>query len=261
MKKMEKKYILLAQFFENSKQNTFTLTYQEIQNIMGHELPNAAFLNLSWWKKTKAPSTHYFAWTNYNYQVIHVNLGISVTFSCSQEEDMPNQKPKNAYIIRPIEANDARGFINLQEEILAQTNFGYFTPDEQGLTVQQVRKNITDWRKQKTSTVLLCIYNGQFAGYAQLVGNEASKIKHIAGVRVAVLEPFQKQGLATALLAESEKWAHVNNISRLEANVMVHNEPALTLFKKVDFTFEGKREKAFLLDDQFIDEMQFSKII
>ena len=72
MKKMEKKYIPLAQFFETCTDNTFTLTYDEIQNIMGHELPNAAFLNSSWWKKTKAPSTHYFAWTNSNYQVIHV---------------------------------------------------------------------------------------------------------------------------------------------------------------------------------------------
>ena len=73
MKKMEKKYIPLAQFFETCTQNTFSLTYEEIQNIMGHELPNAAYLNVSWWKKTKAPSTHYFAWTNYNYQVINVH--------------------------------------------------------------------------------------------------------------------------------------------------------------------------------------------
>ena len=228
MKKMEKKYIPLAQFFETCTDNTFTLTYEEIQNIMGHELPNAAFLNSSWWKKTKAPSTHFFAWTNSNYQVIHVNLGLSVTFSCSQQENNLNEKPKNTFIIRPIEANDARGFINLQEEILAQTDFGYFAPNEQGSTVQQVRKNIADWRKQKTSTVLLCIYNGQFAGYAQISGNHASKIKHNANVRIAVLEQFQKQGLATALLKESEKWSRANQITRLEAHVMIHNEPAHT---------------------------------
>ena len=100
MKKMEKKYIPLAQFFETCTDNTFTLTYDEIQNIMGHELPNAAFLNSSWWKKTKAPSTHYFAWTNSNYQVIHVHLGLSVTFSCSQQEDNLSEKPKNTFIIR-----------------------------------------------------------------------------------------------------------------------------------------------------------------
>ena len=261
MKKMEKKYIPLAQFFETCTDNTFTLTYDEIQNIMGHELPNAAFLNSSWWKKTKAPSTHYFAWTNANYQVIHVHLGLSVTFSCSQQEGTLDEKPKNTFIIRPIEANDARGFINLQEEILTQTDFVYFTPNEQGSTVQQIRKNIVDWRKQKTSTVLLCIYNGQFAGYAQISGNHASRIKHIANIRIAVLEQFQKKGLATALLKESEKWSRANQLTRLEANVMIHNEPALTLFQKGNFTLEGTRKQAFLLNDQYIDEKQFSKII
>ena len=56
-KKMEKKYIPLAEFFQNAKQNELTLTYQELENIMGQELPNAAYLNLSWWKNETAINT------------------------------------------------------------------------------------------------------------------------------------------------------------------------------------------------------------
>ena len=40
--KMEKKYIPLAEFFQNSTQPEVTLTYEAIENIMGQELPNAA---------------------------------------------------------------------------------------------------------------------------------------------------------------------------------------------------------------------------
>lgn len=261
MKKMERKYIPLSQFFETCTQNTFTLTYDEIQNIMGHELPNAAYLNLSWWKKTKAPSTHYFAWTNYNYHVTNVNLGISVTFSSSQPDELEVSPPKNTFIIRPIQANDARPFINLQEEIFTQSDFSYFAANEQGLTVQQVRKLIAEWRKQKTSTILLCIYNGQFAGYAKIQGNDASRIKHIASIRIAVLESFKQQGLAIALLTESEKWARSNNIARLEANIMMHNDAAFKIFQKMGYSKEGTREKAVLINDQFIDEIQCSKFI
>ena len=228
---------------------------------MGHELPNAAYLNVSWWKKTKAPSTHYFAWTNYNYQVINVHLGQAVTFSCSQQEDFHNQKPKSTFITRMIEANDARAYINLQEEIFAQSSFGYYKPEEKGLTVQQVRKTIAEWRKQKTSTILLCIYNGQFAGYAMMLGNTASRTKHIASIRIGIHEDFKQKGLATALLKEAEKWAHSNEISRLEANIMAHNEAAIALFNKLNYTIEGTREKAVLLEDQLIDELQCSKII
>lgn len=261
MKKMEKKYIPLAQFFETSTQNTFTLTYEEIQNIMGHELPNAAYLNLSWWKKMKAPSTHYFAWTNYGYQVVEVTLGSTVTFSCSQQADSIEYKPRKAYIIRPIEANDARAYINLQEELFAQSSFGYYAPEERGLTVQQVRKIITDWRKQKKSTVLLCIYNGKFAGYAILSGNDATRIKHVATVRIAILDAFKQNGLANALLLECEKWAANNDLTRLEANVMKTNEVAITLFQNNNFTLEGTRIKAVQIGNEFIDEMHFGKIL
>lgn len=261
MKKMEKKYIPLAQFFETCTQTTLTLTYDELQNIMGHELPNAAYLNLSWWKKTKAPSTHFFAWTNSNYKVIHVTLGHSITFTCAQDEVVIEQKPTSTFITRSIEANDARGFINLQEEIFTQSKFHYFEPKEQALTVQQIRKNITEWRKQKTSNIILCIFNGQFAGYVMLQGNEASRTKHIVSIRIAIHESFKHKGLATALLNESENWARSNHISRIEATITVHNDAAISLFNKMKYKVEGTREKAVLLDGQFIDEVYYSKIL
>ena len=52
-KKMEKKYIPLANYFEVALQQEITLSFSELENIMGQALPNAAYLNRSWWKKTK----------------------------------------------------------------------------------------------------------------------------------------------------------------------------------------------------------------
>ena len=51
VKKLEKKYIPLATFFAEASQNEVTLTYTAIENIVGQQLPNAAYLNSSWWKK------------------------------------------------------------------------------------------------------------------------------------------------------------------------------------------------------------------
>ncbi|WP_274308386.1 GNAT family N-acetyltransferase [Solibacillus daqui] len=260
MKKMEKKYIPLAQFFETCTQSTFTLTYEEIQNIMGHELPNAAYLNVSWWKKTKAPSTHFFAWINCDYYVTNVTLGHSVTFSSAEQDVVSDDKPQSTYITRPIEANDARAYINLQEELFAQSPFGYYTHQERNLTVQQVRKTIADWRKDKTSTILLCIYNGQFAGYTTLLGNTASRTKHIANVRIAIHNDFQQKGLATVLLKEAEKWARTNGISRFEASVTITNTIAHHLFDKLNYSKEGTRTQAIKIDEQFVDEVLYSKI-
>ena len=261
MKKMERKYIPLAQYFARCTQPTFTLTYEEIQNIMGHELPNAAYLNVSWWKKTKAPSTHFYAWINADYYVISIQLGQSVTFSCATQEQPNESKAHNTYITRAIEANDARSYIALQEELLKQSPFDYYTPDERNLTVQQVRKILTDWRKEKTSTILLCIYNGQFAGYVKIIGNNASRTKHIASIRIAIHNDFKQKGLAKVLLKEAEKWAHENAISRLEANVPANNEIAMHLLHQLNYVQEGTRSQAVKIEGQFVDEILYSKLL
>lgn len=262
MKKMEKKYIPLAEFFQNSTQNGITLSYDAIENIMGQELPNAAYLNLSWWKKTKPPLTHYLAWLNAEYSVIDVKLGRTVTFSKLQQNASNfniDEEQKYTYIIRSMESDDARAFINLQEQIFSECNHEYFGADEQHLTVQHVRKMLGEWRKTKKSNVLLCLLNGQFAGYLAISGNAASRISHVASIRLGVPKQYQGLGVGTALLNHAEKWCENHGISKLEAQIALHNEQTKHLFEKQQFACEGTRKGAFLLEDQLVDELSYGK--
>lgn len=50
---LEKKYVPLAAYFSESKNRTVILEFTEIEKIMGHNLPNAAYLDYSWWKKQR----------------------------------------------------------------------------------------------------------------------------------------------------------------------------------------------------------------
>lgn len=107
-------------------------------------------------EKTKPPLSHYLSWTNAGYYVIDVKLGTSVTFSRSQMKPTEsstsnNEESPSAYIIRGIEASDARSFIHLQEEIFQQTDFMYNVQNEVDLTVQQLRKNLAYWKQLKTA--------------------------------------------------------------------------------------------------------------
>ncbi|WP_285398824.1 GNAT family N-acetyltransferase [Lysinibacillus sp. fls2-241-R2A-57] len=264
-KKMEKKYIPLANYFEVALQQEITLSFSELENIMGQALPNAAYLNRSWWKKTKPPLSHYLSWTNAGYYVIDVKLGTSVTFSRTQMKTTSNisknDDNQSAYIIRAIEASDARSFIHLQEEIFQQTDFMYNIQNELDLTVQQLRKDLVYWKQLKNRTILLCILNGIFAGYAVVHGYKHSKAKHVASIRIAVMEKYQRQGIGSALMKAVESWSKQRDISRLELTVMEHNDNALNLFKKLGFQQGGIRQNAIKLNDAFINEYSLSKIL
>ena len=108
---MEKKYIPLAAFFQKCNETNVTLTFEALENIMGQELPNAAYLNASWWKKTKPPLTHYLSWAEADYNVIDVKLGRSITFSKTQQngsnETDGSNLAKHTFIIRQVEIGRA----------------------------------------------------------------------------------------------------------------------------------------------------------
>lgn len=260
-KKMEKKYIPLADFFQHVTQPSFTLTYEAIENIMGQQLPNAAYLNSSWWKKAKLHATHHLCWTEADFHVVEVKLGQSITFSKMNLEAVADLDcSEQAYIIRSIETDDARNFINLQEELFVETDFHYYGPEEQKLTVQQMKKMITTWRKNKRATILLCILNGQFAGYLYIERQPSTRTKHIAEIRIAIKLDFTNKRIGTALLQQAELWAQKQKIERLEAKITPNNPAALALFEHFSFQHNGTRKNALKLEGDYVDELYYSKL-
>lgn len=232
-----KKYIPLASYFDVASQSEITLSFSALENIMGQALPNAAYLNKSWWKKL-SPSYAFFILDKcrllcHRCQIRYKCHIFSHTGEKSTDHISENNENTSAYIIRAIEASDARAFILLQEEILQQTDFLYNVENELELTVQQLRKNLAYWKQLKNRTILLCILNGTFAGYAVIHGYKHSKAKHVASIHLAVKEEHQRKGIGSALMKAVEDWASQRNISRLELSVMEHNDAALQLFKNL----------------------------
>lgn len=258
---MEKKYIPLAEFFQNLMQPSITLAYEAIENIMGQQLPNAAYLNSSWWKKTKLHATHHLCWSEADYQVIDVKLGQSITFAKMSVDGIDNVSySEQAYIIRQIETDDARHFINLQEQLFAESNFHYYGPNEQQLTVQQMKKMMTTWRKDKQAMIFLCILNGQFTGYLHIERRPSTRTKHIAEIRLAVKEAYLQKGIGSALLTQAEIWAKKQKVEQLECFITTNNEAAIALFESASFEKNGTRKNALKFDDYYLDELYYSKL-
>ncbi len=263
-KKMEKKYIPLAEFFQNATQNEFTLTYTAIENIMGQQLPNAAYLNLSWWKKTKPPLTHFFSWTNSDYYVTDVQLGRTVTFSrlaVNNEQGVDDPSTKQTFIIRPIGTDDARAYINLKKAVNEKYNFEYFSDYYPNSTVQSIRKQMAEWRKQKNRTILLCVLNGEFAGYAYIQGNEAPHLRHSASLFIGVVAEHEGKGIGTALLQQSEKWAQQNKIEKFDVAILANDEKTIKFFELNNYKIDGTKKQAIKYDNHYFDELLYSKFL
>ncbi|WP_336498334.1 GNAT family N-acetyltransferase [Psychrobacillus sp. FJAT-51614] len=261
----ESKYIPLSTFFQQSTNKEIRLTYAEIEAIIGQVLPNAAYLSSSWWKKTKPPALHYFAWTEHGYSVKTVDLGKSVLFHSSVLEtdeiidDVNNHQ--DILIIREAELDDARAFIRLQETIFSETDFMLYGKSDIQMTVQSIRKEMSAWKNTENSNLLLAIMNGQFAGYVLFTGGPAPRALHRASVVIGVKQEFSKKGIASSLMVHGEKWAKEVGISKLELSVIKENIGAQKLYKKLGFEKEGDRKNALIINGHFVDEYYMGKLI
>ncbi|MET0959698.1 MAG: GNAT family N-acetyltransferase [Psychrobacillus psychrotolerans] len=254
----------MAAFFKQSTTQEITLTYVEIEAIIGHVLPNAAYLSSSWWKKTKPPALHYFAWTESGYSVKNVDLGKAIHFQSilhESNERNSDDDSQDILIIREADLEDARPFINLQETIFTETDFMLFGKADRQLSVQSIRKSMNTWKTSPNSILLLAIMNGQYAGYVQFIGGPAPRAVHRASVVIGVKQAFSKKGIASSLMLQGEKWAKGSGISKLELTVIKENTNAQKLYKKLGFELEGTRKNALVINDQFVDEYYMGKQI
>ena len=72
---MKSKYIKLKEYLKNY---SISLSYKEIEKIIGEKLPKSAFVHRAWWSNTG--HEHAKIWTDVGWKVEDVKLGKYITF-------------------------------------------------------------------------------------------------------------------------------------------------------------------------------------
>lgn len=258
--KIEKKYVPLAHYFQSAKQPIIELSFSEIENIIGQKLPNASYLNKSWWQKTKPPLKHFLAWTVNGYQVTAVRPGYYVTFQKPVQFDSADEHDhSDPFTIRQAELDDARDILLLGEKLQLRMFKYPYGQQQQKMSVQSLRKSIAEWKTTNTSMMLLAIINGQIGGYLFIEGYDSPYLKHRATLTIGLLDAHTNKGIGTQLMASAEQWVKDQSLRRLELSVAKANKAAISLFEKFNYVVEGECENALFIEDRFETELMMSK--
>lgn len=261
---IEKKYIPLANYFHVLKEPVIQLSFSEIETIIGQKLPNAAYLNRSWWTKTKPPLHHFLAWTEKNYFVSKVQLGFYVQFERSAQQVQQNKTTNDAtctYIIRQAELNDVRNltrFMHRLKEVEPMNHYDFLqAPD----TLSALRKRISHWNVKNAGQFFVAVVDGHIRGVAQVWQHISQGFQHRAMTSLQLMPEYQKAEIAHDLLCAAEEWAKKQGIERLDASVLDGNHHTLTYYKSRQFEVEGTRLHAIHVNGQFYDEVFLGKML
>ena len=162
-------------------------------------------------------------------------------------------------IIRKAISSDAKEYLSFLHKLDSQTSFMLFEPGERKSSEEEIKRRIED--SMKNSLLLVAQNEGKIVGFLSAGRGTVNRIKHSAYVVTGILEDYRGKGIGRKLFEELDKWAVENELIRLELTVMVPNEGAVALYKKMGYKIEGIKEKSCLVDGAFIDEYYMAKIV
>jgi len=122
------------------------------------------------------------------------------------------------------------------------------------------RKRLEDMDEQ-TYALVACV-DGELVAMAGLsLFTKSPRRRHVGYVGIAVHDKWHSKGIGAALMKAlidvADNWL---NLSRLELDVFVDNEPALRLYKKLGFVIEGTQKKHSFRDGEFVDSYRMARV-
>lgn len=163
--------------------------------------------------------------------------------------------------VRALSDGDAKGFIELLEQLDRESKLMLFEPGERVMNEAAQRERIAAMQKSETQVVFAAEVAGRLVGFLGSTVGGQRRSCHTASLVVGVLQDFHGRGIGSALLEALDGWARSKQLHRLELTVMTHNERALRLYQKHGFVVEGTRVDSLRVDGAFVHEHYLGKII
>ncbi|GEM_PF-461788 len=155
--------------------------------------------------------------------------------------------------IRMLEKDDVKAFKQLLISLDNDTRNMLFEPGERTITEAALKERI-----EPGSFV---IDDNGLKGFVSLSIGKCNRIKHSGYIVIGILSSHDHMKYGTLLFNKLFAYAESIGLHRLELTVMVNNEPAVALYKKMGFEIEGVKKHSMLVDDQYVDEYYMAKLL
>jgi RimJ/RimL family protein N-acetyltransferase len=163
--------------------------------------------------------------------------------------------------IREIRESDAEEFLNLCNRIDSETPFMMFEPDERPTTIQDQKDEIRDILSRDNQMIFVAEKDNQLIGYLAAYGGKYKRNRQTVYIVTGILQGYTSQGSGTRLFEQLEEWAKKRKMHRLDLTVMVHNEAAVALYRKIGFEIEGRKKHSLFINNSYVDEYWMAKLL
>lgn len=95
--------------------------------------------------------------------------------------------------------------------------------------------------------------DGRIVGWVDITPHSRPLFKHVGELGMGVLHAYRGKGVGHRLLQVALDKAKEIELKRVELEVYAHNHTAIKLYETMGFAHEGRKLKAALLDQGYVD--------
>jgi RimJ/RimL family protein N-acetyltransferase len=161
---------------------------------------------------------------------------------------------------RKIKKSDGKKYLKLMKKLDQETSFMLYEPDERKTTIKEMEKKI-EQINARDGVIIGAETDDELIGFISASRIPLKRVKHRVHIVVGVLKKESGKGIGTRLFEKLIEWAKNNELSKLELTVMMHNERAIDLYKKIGFEIEGIKNKSLIIDENYVDEYYMGMIL
>jgi RimJ/RimL family protein N-acetyltransferase len=154
-------------------------------------------------------------------------------------------------IVRPAAASDADALVELGRAVAGEDDL-WLTYDR---SRADERRNVKSVRRDPNVAVFVAETPDGVVGRLSIARDHNPYSRHVAELGLMVAASARRRGIGTALMEEAMRWARAAGITKLELTVFPHNEPAITLYRKLGFREEGLLRRRYQIRGGYVDAM------
>jgi len=156
--------------------------------------------------------------------------------------------------IRNAQISDAAALIDYVKLVAGESTFLTFPPEEFRRDISEEEGIIMAHLAVPNRIFILGVLDGEIAGILNVEATQKSRLRHRVEFGVTVKKKHWGRGIGRRLLEEAILWAKDSPmVEKLILEVVVSNEKAVNLYKKLGFEVEGHLKRDTLIDGQYYD--------
>ncbi len=165
--------------------------------------------------------------------------------------------------LRKGNINDAEVLLELQKEVLSESEFMITVIEEYEETLEQLRNWINKILENEREMLIVAESKEKIVGLIVFRSKSTKRLSHTGSFTAMVKKEYRNHGIGKLLIKELLNWAEHNPlIEKVSLGVLSTNLRAIELYKSMGFVEEGRKIKEVKFSDDFyVDDVLMYKLV